>query len=271
MSCAKRTYSAFESNELKKDLYESFAKMHLPIPKENEYSFNRLGNLIALDEYGAVIRIEKVDPDGVFVTSDNPFVLQPIGSFNFDKFRIELCPGVPHVGINFKEFELIVKQLNNSGSTSTAGIEDDCGYLPYKTSIFPHGIPVIIDRTDILSFKGLLSSEFNNVSLSPLEEEALKAQQSLYGELKEKFKDMVSSNSSRKATSFWKMMKKLKDNETLSSPWTQSCKEKAQHSNKAFSLSSPEKAEQQAHSLKIAGSNYNHRLKKQTLHSKVLS
>jgi hypothetical protein len=249
-------------------LKDAFNSLYLPEPKAGEFSQNRLGNLVALSDYGAVIRVEKIDPEGLFAPSTHPFVLQPIGSIINDNYRIELCPGVPKVGITDAEFRSMIPQLIKTGVTSTAQIGDDCGYLAIKTASYPKGIPVIIDRTDILHLPIPINDD--EKALPPVDEKIVRAQGALYGRLSRAFNKMIETGTAEVATHFWKKMKSAKDEGLLHSVWERSIELDKLPEGSILKAKANAKPNRQACNLMIAGRNYKKNLHSASLHKGIL-
>jgi len=202
-----------------REVTAAMAALHLPMPQKYEFSFIRLGYLLALPDYGCVLRIERNDPNYIVMPINHPLVLQPIGTVMHDSLRFELCPGVPRVGIEQHDMRFLQDAVEASGLVSEASYED-CGYLPVKTTMFPHGVPVVIDRTDVRWPHKNLSNSFAVNAMAHLPAETVQTQAAFYGPLCRAFDEFQRQNHSEEAArTFWTTMRDAKTDGTLSSDW----------------------------------------------------
>lgn len=130
-----------------KKIGDIFDALQLPLPvSENEYLVGYAGLIIFDDIHGVVIRIEEKNRLHV---DNNPLILQPLATFDAGNAILDVCAGV-HVTNDKEESSFTKEQLRK---WARLDYWDDKaannGRLPVETSIFPKGVPVIIDRLSV--------------------------------------------------------------------------------------------------------------------------
>lgn len=208
------------SDEIRQEVAGAFEDFGLPLPRGGEYIHIRLGWLVALPDYGAVMRIERNDPNKIVMPLSHPLILQPIGTVTKKELRFELCPGIPHVGISEQELAHLNAAIEKSGLVSEAS-EDDCGYLPVRTSRHPQGLPVVLDRTDVRWPDRNLTNNFAVNAFSHLDQETVSAQAIFYGPLQRQFEKFQKEKNAGEeaAQQFWRSMRAAKLDKTLFANW----------------------------------------------------
>lgn len=137
--------------EAAEQVVETFQKMMLPVPeKAKEFIRGCEGGHIFLNKYGLVIRIEnKVTRHGYMISdriNDNPWIVKPLASIDAGNAVIEICPGCQldryESNVAYVHSKLRTQGVEYWDSTSVR----NNGLRPFKTAIFPRGIPIVIDR-----------------------------------------------------------------------------------------------------------------------------
>jgi len=255
-----------------------FNALHLPYPDEEaEASQIRLGQLVGLDDYGAVIRIEKHHEK--FRSTMNPFALRPLLKFvirdSSNLMDVELCPAVGRVGISPEDHYELFKAFKAYGYEMRAEPEDDCAYLPYVTEEFPNGLPVLIVRTDLTMTMG------ENRGLEEIDEKYRNlyqlydtAQNELYGDLIEKARAAVESKrfSEAEAEQFWRAMQDAthqdmddaKGAKRLCAAWKKAA------SSTSASAAAPEKHEEKSIDLAQKAACYAAHIRQDPFHARLI-
>lgn len=242
-----------DSNEIS----AAFAALYLPLPQAGEFIQTRRGFLLALPDYGAVMRIERIDPEGKVAPPDHPLILQPVGVLEMKTYLFELCPGVPRVGVSLDDGLFLEDQISQCGMVAEFTAADDCGYLPVTTSRFPQGIPVVIDRTDMWWIDPAYREAFNATSYAHLDAETIGGQYALYKPLRKAFAKFSAQPDPDMARGFWRTMKEAVNAGTLFAAW-----EAAGRADK--------NKLQKSHDLREAGNRYSSHLRADPFHGSQL-
>ena len=218
----------FKDDATTSAVLDAFEKMGVPFPESgHEYMDGTEGMLVFLNLYGIVIRIEKksdfvtscVKPDRVY----SPWVLQPIASIDAGEAIIEICPGCSlqkdPKKIDDLSVRLYVQKIN---------LWDDqlsnLGCVPFKTSYFPNGIPVVIDRLAVEELtEDVAMVRFPLEKSRKMLEESLqaeKAQEKLYGPLRQAFDSAWPDT--QKMKQFWALCLRYENEEKLVAGWNES-------------------------------------------------
>lgn len=127
--------------------------LEVEIPKDR-YGFmeSTEGVMIMSNRYGLVLRIERTKnfnlPQSMQI-NDNPFILQPLASFEVKDAVIEICPAC-HTTDEYEHSDEVLKLLKKTGIHFWDEYNPgNVGLLPFKTERFPDGIPVVIDRLSV--------------------------------------------------------------------------------------------------------------------------
>jgi hypothetical protein len=168
---------------------DSFKKMDLPPPQdEKEFLTGTEGCLVFLNKYALVMRIEIADLEdskwGADRINDSGWIMQPLASLDAGKAIIEICPGCHLAEKPGYRGELVDQLQNQNINFWDTGISN-IGHLPFKTPTFPDGVPVVIDRLAVIRLTR--NTEPIREALKAQAEEAKKAQDMLYGPLREAF------------------------------------------------------------------------------------
>lgn len=230
---------------------DAFEKMGISVPEsKNEFMEGTEGALVFLNRYGLVIRIEL---EGGFVLSpmldrinNSPWILKPIASIKAGKNSvIEICPGC-FLEKDRKKVYYLINQLCKQNINFCDYSLSNIGRIPVKTSRFPEGIPVVIDRLSVenltknIAFvrralvakmtkgvafvhKSMVIKLAENIapvrrSLEIFEEarEAAEVQEELYKPLRQAFDTAWPDNQepdTQKMKQFWKLCQSYKEEE----------------------------------------------------------
>lgn len=241
----------------KNEIHAAFSALYLPLPEAGEFIHTRRGFLLALPDYGAVMRIERIDPDGKVAPPDHPLILQPVGIVEKKTYLFELCPGVPRVGVSLGDALFLEDQISQCGMVAEFTAADDCGYLPVTTSRFPQGIPVVIDRTDMWWIDPSYREAFNAASYAHLDPETIRGQYALYRPLREAFAQFSAQPGPERARDFWGTMKEAVKAGKLFAAW------------EATGRADKDKL-QKSHDLREAGNHYSGHLRADPVHKPLL-
>ncbi len=192
---------------------DALTGMGLPLPETNDEFFTGTdGCMLFLNKYGVVLRVEYADNEdsewpGDRI-NDSGWVLQPIGTIQAGSALIEVCPGC-HFEHGEASARFLEDRLYNQGVNFWDNDRNNIGLLPLKTSTFPDGVPVVIDR--------LATTRLSRPEQSVIEEwkaqaeEILAAQEMLYGPLRKAFATDIQS--------FWKLCEEGVSSGLLTTGW----------------------------------------------------
>jgi hypothetical protein len=177
------------NRETAQRVLEIFEKMDVPAPqKQDEFLVGTEGCLVFLNKYAIVLRIEIADLEdskwGADRINDSGWIIQPIASLNAGKAIIEICPGC-HLGENLSHRTYLADHLQNQNINFWDSGISNVGKLPFKTPFFPDGVPVVIDRLAVIRLSRNAVPILE--ALKSQAEVAKKAQEELYGPLREAF------------------------------------------------------------------------------------
>jgi hypothetical protein len=181
---------------------ETFRALNLQPPQtQDEYMKGIEGNLIFLNEYGLVIRIEESysqnrinESDNRYVThkpdqiNDNALILSPLLSIQTGPAVIEICPGCYQEESEEKK-NYLHQQLKEQDIDFFDCKFSNIGRMPVKTPHFPEGVPVVIDRLavsrlseSVAPVRKALKKMF--LGQDSLQKEIMEAKEKLYAPLK---------------------------------------------------------------------------------------
>lgn len=202
--------------------------LQLPLPDTADtFMSARDGALLFLDRYGIVIRIEKkpYEKDGIISRrqrmNNSAWILQPLASFDVGKAILEICPGCsPAADLQqcFAARDSLAKENIKYWDVQLV----NTGLLPFKTSGFPNGIPVVIDRLSVgrLDSKAGITGTF----LSKINPQAL-----LYAPLKNALCDAWPQGQAKpdpeKIQRFWQLCEENLAKGVLIAGWKQPLKD----------------------------------------------
>jgi hypothetical protein len=202
--------------------------LQLPLPDTTDtFMSARDGALLFLDRYGIVIRIEKkpYTEDGIISRrqrmNNSAWILQPLASFDVGKAILEICPGCsPAADLQqcFAVRDGLAKENIKYWDVQLV----NTGLLPFKTSGFPDGIPVVIDRLSV----GRLDSavDIGRTFLSKINPQEL-----LYAPLKNALRDAWPQGQAKtdpeKIQGFWKLCEENLAKGVLTAGWKQPIKD----------------------------------------------
>lgn len=139
------------------DVSGLFNNLLLPVPSKNHFfTTSDNGAMVFVNPAGVVVRLsvperEPLDGNYKFKVDhiDHPAVLKPLGSFRYGKLQVDIMPGVK-LGTDYGAIGALHHKLAADGydfwDSRTIG---NLGYLPVKTTEYPDGIPVVIDRNSV--------------------------------------------------------------------------------------------------------------------------
>lgn len=214
----------FNNGSTTRKIIETLHNLQLPIPKKEKEFLNATeGALIFSTYYGVVIRIEQKQPSftlDIKRVNNNPWVIQPLGTFDAGKAVIEICPGC-HTTDDERTSNKLYADLQDTGIRFWDDGARNIGILPFKTPSFPKGVPVVIDR---LAVSGL------SESLKQIKEALEKIghpqdpQKQLYAPLRDALKnawpDLKKDPDPDKMKLFWQMCRQYAEEGKLVAGWT---------------------------------------------------
>lgn len=119
----------------------TLSNLQRPLPGDDAFLKGTDGCIVFDEEYGVVIRIEKKSVSRII----HPLVLQPLASIETEKSIIEICPGV-HTNHDHDIPSFLHKKLKSDQLNFFDDQTANTGKLPFSTSEFPEGVPLVIDR-----------------------------------------------------------------------------------------------------------------------------
>lgn len=195
---------------LEKKELNIFDMLQLPIPKDkSEYLHGTLGALIFLDDYGCVLRIERlVNKRDI----EHPHLLDPFIKFDLGGFEIGIYPGTKTT--NSEEVrDYLVEAFDKDNLDFMDNQIANAGVIPVKTVDFPNGFPVVIDVPSVakLSHNKQIKSAVRNV------------QAEFYKEIIDVAKDVIDKETGlpikEKMQEFWQVCKKSRKNRVTIPGW----------------------------------------------------
>jgi hypothetical protein len=207
---------------------EVFSKMLLPPPqKEGEFLPGLDGDLVFLNEYGLVIRIEESDSRNIFKESDrvndSAWIVRPLVSVNAGKALVEFCPGC-HQEKNEATKDSLRRQLREQDIAFWDCKISNIGRIPIKTVSFPEGVPVVIDRLAVKVLTNSIASVSEALS-EALHKEAMAAENALYAPLKEALNevrpDPLKTPDPEKVKKFWALCRSYTQEGKLVAGWNE--------------------------------------------------
>lgn len=200
------------------EILKSFQKMGLPEP-ESTYEVLKAteGFLVFLNKYGIVIRIEYKDaknsPSEEILdrVNNSEWILKPIASIDVGKAIIEICPGC-HISKNVEYVHQLKETLAKQRIIFWDAGPRNIGLMPIKTTQFPEGVPVVIDRLAVAKL-----SNSAGLARKVLDKEIVKMQRKLYGPLQRSFKDTWPDP--EKMKQFWSLCEQYVAEEKLIAGW----------------------------------------------------
>ena len=267
-------------------LADVFNALCLPVPEKQDLAEIQMGHLVPLQDYGAVLRIERyIESEGYGEICTAPCALQPIHSFEYREegktYRARLVPGIARVGITEKDYAVLDEafSLHNyvllkDPEEKSTGHKDDCGYLTCRIGDKIRVLPILFDITDTRGIPPPFDYRIQLESGMFTQGQNLcgvlaQMQDILYGDLREKCAEMVGScadSGNGAALEFWSEMRRLTTDHThggippLRAAWTRA----------ATNADSNCKAEIKRSSIVDASQNYARTLRKHDLHASVL-
>lgn len=204
---------------------DAFEKMGIPAPESrDEFMDGAAGVLVFLNRYGLVIRIEH---EYLGRINDSPWVLKPIASIDADEAIFEICPGcLPETDKEKNEF--LIKQFKEQNIFFWDKGIRNIGRVPFKTSMFLHGIPVVFDRPSVIRLTDGVDSVRSLLGIPKSREflEAEMAQEKLYGPLRDAFDaawpDKLKLLDPSKMKRFWNLCECYKKEGKLAAGWNNS-------------------------------------------------
>lgn len=191
-------------------LIRTFRSLALPVPETcRDYrSTADDGALVFLNEAACVLRVTGQRHPRY----DHPHILHPIATFPDEKIRIELYPGITCPGKEEDmDFLSSVLARNNLQINNSDRHKFNVGYLPLKTNLFPHGVPVIIEMTAIAAL-----TEKVRQTAQKLKQHQQNQQRNFYAPLREAFEQAFSKS---EMDSFWSKCRELRKQGTLIAGW----------------------------------------------------
>lgn len=221
----ERNLTAQFDKETAKQVKSVLTDLGLPLPdKKDTFMDATQGALLFLDRYGIVIRIEKKSSEAIegynMRFNNNALVLQPLASIHAGKAIVEICPGcLPSTDIQPTNF--LRQELKKDNISYYDYKLANTGLLPFKTSVFPDGIPVVIDR--------LAVTKLNNAYI-PLKSllSKINPQKFLYAPLIQTFEEAWPQGQPHphpeKMQGFWKLCEENVTTGVLVAGWKQPVK-----------------------------------------------
>lgn len=195
-------------------------ELQLPIPeRSDEYMKATAGAIIFSNRYGMVVRIECGEESKR--QNNNPWVLQPVASFQAGRAVIEICPGV-HQADDWKYNTFLVKELKKFNLDFHDEGLRNVGLLPVTSVKFPKGIPVVVDRPAVM----LLTQNIAAVrkALSVFGKKSKDPQADLYAPLREAIGAAYQNGTDappdkKKMRAFWDLCEKFVEEGKLVAGW----------------------------------------------------
>lgn len=212
-------------------ILSAFEHLQLPLPEHNvEFIRAYEGAIFCSNDYGMVVRVEPIDekikmnngaPPHVERIDDNPWILQPLGSVVAGDVIIEICPGV-HTTDKTRDLDVLHDGLRRTGANFYDLSCTNAGRLPFVTSEFPDGVPVVIDR---LAVKRLTASTRNIARALQTMKVGISPQRTLYSGLKRKFRRAwpkgATAPDPARMQEFWRAMREAKSKGLLVAGWNE--------------------------------------------------
>lgn len=214
--CLKKNARA--DNETISNVIGIFNQLQLPVPSwHDEYISATKGLITMTNRYGVVIRIEDAAAERVV----NPWVVQPIGSFDAGRAIVEIVPAARNLD-DERLSQKVTTELGKSGiEFFDNGGSSNMGMLPVKSAVYPKGIPVVIDRLAVRRADNrfyVLKDVFNDMGAR---EDPQAVYAPLSAALKAAWPDQVKEADASKMAVFWQMCESFVKDGKLIAGWNQ--------------------------------------------------
>lgn len=218
---------------------DTFAKLGLPAPEtQGEFVAGTDGGLVFLNRYGVVLRIEKKDTSDTSAqfwsdrVNDNPLILRPLATLSAGQAHIEICPGC-HTTNDQSESRYLQAVLREQGINYWDEGAHNIGRVPVKTSSFPQGLSVVVDRGAVNELTTKADVARRALTRQSAETRAAEqALEGLYGGLCRRFVDCWEGR--REMQDFWGLCAKYTAAGKLVAGWNEATPGDAQKKQQAI-------------------------------------
>ncbi|MDD9900020.1 MAG: hypothetical protein OXT65_03485 [Alphaproteobacteria bacterium] len=232
----RRMVHMFGKTSAKKVL-RAFENLSLPVPEaRDEYLEGTEGALVFSNKYGVVLRIERAMNEKHSGhkwdrVDNNPWVQKPLASIKAGDAVIEVCAGGGLVD-DPMQAAIVERILMDSDVNFWDSNEANLGAIPFKTPLFPKGVPIVIDRTAVRKLtEGIepFVTSLNMMQVRAAEKLIRKAEKEIYQPLRRAFRE---AKKDKNMQAFWDKCAAAKKKGDLCAGWNQKAKKGADLSHK---------------------------------------